>query len=183
MISLMKRRPVFVTLVTILSVAGLFAIGMIGLSLSSRMPSNLGVRDGRLAPCPETPNCVSTQADDQLHWIAPLDVPDDVDDPLGLIAEIVRSLPGATVMESGPEYLRSEFRSSLFRFCDDVEFLIETGGRRIHFRSASRVGRSDLGVNRARMEDIRARWTDAVRRRQETGAKAANWTAPAAAWR
>lgn len=125
------------------------------LSLFAKTPAHLGVRNGRLAPCPSSPNCVSTQAETQQHWIAPLTPDDDEKSPVNRIAEIVAGMPGATVIEQSEVYLRAEFRSRIFRFCDDVEFFHDKSGGQIHFRSASRVGHSDLGVNRRRMEEIR----------------------------
>jgi len=133
-------------------------IGLLILSLSAGPPRNLGVRNGRLAACPVSPNCVCTQAEDQEHWIAPLNAAFQEPNPLQLLEEVVREMPRVTVVESSNDYLRVEFRSLLFRFCDDVEFFHEVSSGRIHFRSASRVGYSDLGVNRQRMEEIRARF-------------------------
>jgi uncharacterized protein (DUF1499 family) len=126
------------------------------LSLFATTPANLGVRNGRLAPCPSSPNCVSTQAETQQHWIAPLNIEEGEEGSITRIAEIVSGMPGATIVEQTDDYLRAEFRSLIFRFCDDVEFFHDKSGDQIHFRSASRVGHSDLGVNRKRMEDIRS---------------------------
>lgn len=125
------------------------------LSLTSSPPADLGVRDGRLAKCPESPNCVSTQAEDRDHWIAPLTVQKNSENAIDVLEGIVLRLPRTQVVEKSPNYLRAEFRSVFFRFVDDVEFYAEPESGRVHFRSASRVGRSDLGVNRARMEKIR----------------------------
>jgi len=133
-------------------------IGLLILSLSAGPPRNSGVRNGRLAACPASPNCVSTQAEDQEHWIAPLNAGFLEPDPLQLLEEIVNGMDRVTVVERSNDYLRAEFRSLLFRFCDDVEFFHERNSGRIHFRSASRVGYSDLGVNRKRMEEIRAKF-------------------------
>jgi uncharacterized protein (DUF1499 family) len=131
------------------------AIGLFLLNLTAVRPSNLGVHEGRLSPCPSSPNCVSTQASDQEHWIAPLSVSAESPSPIETLADIVRTLPRATIVEQSNNYLRAEFRSRIFRFCDDVEFYFEAESNRVHFRSASRVGHSDLGVNRERMELIR----------------------------
>jgi uncharacterized protein (DUF1499 family) len=125
------------------------------MSLFAKTPTHLGVRNGRLAPCPASPNCVSTQAETQQHWIAPLTPEEGEESPVARIAEIIAGMPGATVVEQKDDYLRAEFRSLIFRFCDDVEFYHDKSGGQIHFRSASRVGHSDLGVNRKRMEEIR----------------------------
>jgi uncharacterized protein (DUF1499 family) len=117
-----------------------------------RSPKNLGAREGRLAPCKRTPNCVSSQADpgDREHYIAPLAF-------TGTIAELrraIESLPRVTVIREAPDYLYAEFRTPLLRYVDDVEFL-KAGGV-VHVRSASRLGRRDFGVNRRRIEEIRA---------------------------
>ena len=117
-----------------------------------RRPGNLGIDHGRLAPCKRTPNCVSSQANpaDREHYIAPLAY-------AGTIAElrrIVERLPRATVIREAPDYLYAEFRTRLLRYVDDVEFL--KSGSVLHVRSASRLGRRDFGVNRRRVEEIRA---------------------------
>ena len=114
-----------------------------------RRPRNLGVKDGRLAPCRRTPNCVSSQADpaDTEHYIAPL---------TGSIEEVrkaVESLPRTTIISSTSSYLYAEFRSKLLGFVDDVEFFFD--GRAIQVRSASRLGRRDFHVNRKRVERLR----------------------------
>ena len=140
-----------VMLTLVAGTAGLFL-----LSFSAPPPSNLGVRDGRLAACPETPNCVSTQAEDHEHWIAPLTYQGDSDTVIEALAEIVGQQPRTRIIERSPHYLHAEFRSAIFRFVDDVEFYVEADSGRVHFRSASRVGHSDMGANRTRMELIRS---------------------------
>ena len=121
-------------------------------------PSSLGARDGRLAPCPSTPNCVSSLAGDDVHRIAPLPLSGPAAAAIERVAGIVRSLPRATVITATGNYLHAEFRSAVFRFVDDVEFLADESAGAIQVRSASRVGSGDFGVNRKRIEAIRARW-------------------------
>jgi uncharacterized protein (DUF1499 family) len=120
-----------------------------------RRPAHLrdgvGVRDGRLAPCKRTPNCVSSQADpaDREHYVAPLAF-------AGTIAglrRVLERLPRVKVIREEPEYLYAEFRTPLMRYVDDVEFL--RAGSVLHVRSASRLGRRDFGVNRGRVEKLR----------------------------
>lgn len=144
----------------LIAAAATGAACMLVLSLSSPRPSNLGVRDGRLAACPPSPNCVSTQAEDRDHWIQPIDA--DHDQSLSVILEIIRRMPRVTIVTTTDNYIHAEFRSRLFRFCDDVEFFLDPESNRIHFRSASRLGHSDLGVNRARMEQIREQFLRTV---------------------
>ena len=114
-----------------------------------RRPENLGVTNGRLAPCRRTPNCVSSQADpsDPEHYIAPLK------GTVEAVRKAVESLPRATIVSEKQNYLYAEFRSKLLGFVDDVEFFDD--GEAIQVRSASRLGRRDFGVNRARVEKLR----------------------------
>lgn len=152
--------------------------GLFVLSLTSSRPTNLGARNGRLAACPGTPNCVCTQSEDRSHWIAPLNFTGPADDVIPRLRTIIQSMSGATVLTESNVYLRTEFRSSLFRFVDDVEFLVEPESGRVHFRSASRVGYSDMGVNRDRMNLIRQRFTELNRkevRQASSQPKHASW--------
>jgi uncharacterized protein (DUF1499 family) len=114
-----------------------------------RRPDNLGVSNGRLAPCRRTPNCVSSQADpsDAEHYIAPLK------GTMEAVRKAVESLPRTTIVSQRQNYLYAEFRSKLLGFVDDVEFLYD--GNSIQVRSASRLGRRDFGVNRNRVERLR----------------------------
>ena len=121
-------------------------------------PASLGVRQGVLAPCPSSPNCVSSLADDDVHRIAPLPFAGSASAAIDRLAGIVRSLPRTSVVTASGNYLHAEFRSAVFRFVDDVEFHADEPAGVIQVRSASRVGSSDLGVNRRRIEAIRARW-------------------------
>jgi uncharacterized protein (DUF1499 family) len=141
----------------LLVLGGVFLLPMAGLALlsaASRRPSNLGVVDGRLAPCPSSPNCVSTQADDAEHRMPPVSYSGSPREALDRIKAIVASRPRTTIVTEKENYLHVEFTSGLFRFVDDVEFLIDETNGKIHFRSASRAGYSDLGVNRQRMKAI-----------------------------
>ena len=124
-------------------------------------PQDLGVRDGKLAPCPSSPNCISSQAADEEHRVAPLPYTGTADDAMKKLKAIVRSLPRTAIVNETPAYLHVEFTSFLFRFVDDVEFLVDDSAKVIHVRSASRLGHSDLGVNGRRIELIRERWSEA----------------------
>ncbi len=129
--------------------------GLALLSLLARRAPHLGVRAGRLAPCPGTPNCVSTQADDDTHRVQPLAYAGTPEEAMARVKAALAALPRTRVVDEAPDYLRAECTSLLFRFVDDVEFLIDRERKVIHFRSASRVGNSDFGVNRRRMEALR----------------------------
>lgn len=133
------------------------------LSMFDAMPTNLGLTGGKLAPCPDTPNCVSSLATDPRHAIAPF----ALDRSFGAAKEELRQaatqLPRAQLVAEQENYLRFEFRSLVFRFVDDVEFHLDDATKTIHVRSASRVGHSDFGVNRRRIEAIRALLPEAMR--------------------
>lgn len=110
----------------------------------------------QLPPCPAGPNCVSTQATDERHVIAPFRYRKSRAEAKEALKTVIGSLPRTKLIEEGESYLHYEFTSLLLRFVDDVEFLLVDETKTIHFRSASRVGYSDLGVNRQRMEQVRA---------------------------
>jgi uncharacterized protein (DUF1499 family) len=125
---------------------------------SGSRPSQIGATAGRLAACPDSPNCVSSQNDDPRHAIAPFRYEGPAEKARERLIEAVSGMKRARIVVAEERYLRAEFTSALFRFVDDVEFLLDDGTRTIHVRSASRVGYSDLGVNRRRVEEIRSRF-------------------------
>lgn len=129
------------------------------MSFSARQPDNLGLRDGHLAPCPTSPNAVSTEATDSQHQMPPIALTGSTEDAIERLKEIVSEFPNAKIITASPDYLHVEFTSKIFRFVDDVEFHGSEADHCIHFRSASRTGRSDFGVNRARMNKITAAYT------------------------
>lgn len=126
---------------------------------SWKRPDNLGVKDGRLAPPKSTPNCVSSQADaaDAEHYIAPIPFKGDLPAAMSAVRKAVEGMTDATVIRQDGGYLYAEYRTKLMRFVDDVEFFYDDKAGLIHVRSASRLGRRDMGVNRARVESLRAR--------------------------
>ena len=109
----------------------------------------------RLRPCPSSPNCVSTQAQDEGHAIAPFRYRKSRAEAKEVLKEVIRSLPRVKFIKEDESYLHYEFTSLLLRFVDNVEFLFDDETKTIHFRSASRTGYGDLGVNRTRMEQVR----------------------------
>jgi len=112
-----------------------------------------------LKPCPSSPNCVSSLAEeDTAHRVAPLTWTGGLAQAKARLRQAVLASGQATVVVEEDTYWHIEFRSRIFRFVDDVECLFDLRNRLIHVRSASRVGHSDLGVNRARVEQIRARF-------------------------
>lgn len=140
-------------IVTLVVISPVIALAV--LSAMATKPKNLGVVDGRLAACPNSPNCVSTQATDQQHKIEPIGFDGSPDDAMTQLKAVVAAIPRMKIITQTGSYLHAEVTSLIFRFKDDVEFFIDPNAKVIHFRSASRVGYSDLGANRARMENIR----------------------------
>ncbi|MCG8352124.1 MAG: DUF1499 domain-containing protein [Chloroflexales bacterium] len=143
----------------ILSAVGLIALGIGGLILYTRtsppsQPPNLGVTNGQLAPCPDSPNCVSTQSSTEQHGMDALPYTTSQETAAVILLDIINSMPRTELITSETDYIHATFRSQVFGFVDDVEFYIDPQANLVHFRSASRLGRSDLGVNRARMDEI-----------------------------
>jgi uncharacterized protein (DUF1499 family) len=132
-------------------------IGLLGLAgCAGERPQNLGVKDGALTACPSSPNCVSSFAGDDRHRIAPLSCSIDPEAAFARLKQTLAMRGDATVVEEQAGYLRVELRTILF--VDDAEFLLDREKSVIHVRSASRLGHSDLGKNRSRMEEIRTQF-------------------------
>ena len=124
---------------------------------SGTMPE-LGMNNGQFMPCPDKPNCVNSQATNKEHFIQPLQFNGTPEDAQKKLLQILKSLERTKIIITQDNYIQVEFTSKLFRFTDDVEFYFpatKTEQIIIHFRSASRIGHSDLGANRERIEQIR----------------------------
>ncbi|MEA5627825.1 DUF1499 domain-containing protein [Nostoc sp. UHCC 0251] len=124
---------------------------------AGKRPNNLGISNGKLAPCPNSPNCVSSQSTDAVHKIAPLTFTSTPEEAITNLKKIIESLPRTKIITESQDYLYAEFKSALLGFVDDVEFYLDRNANVIQVRSASRLGQSDLGVNRQRIETIRAK--------------------------
>lgn len=130
-------------------------------SFSGKRPTNLGVTDGRLAACPTTPNCVSSQApeSDEQHKIAPLTYTASPSEAMSTLKAVIQGMERAEIISEDENYLYAEFTTPIMGYVDDVEFWLDSTANVIHVRSASRLGQSDLGVNRRRVEEIRSKFT------------------------
>ena len=146
-----------------MSIFRIFAIGAVLLiasmplvSCSGKRPSSLGVSDSGLAPCPSSPNCVSSDARDSTHKISPfqLDVPPT--EVWRVTRKLVSELPRTRIVNETSDYLHAECRSALLGFVDDLELHLRPSEGVIAIRSAARLGYSDFGVNRRRIEVLRA---------------------------
>ena len=131
------------------------AVAAAGL-LAGRRPADVG-QGGRLAPCRTSPNCVSSQATDPAHFVPPLSFAGTAPEAMSTLRRVLGSMDRVRVVRTDPDYIYAEFTSRLLGFVDDLEFALDPTASVIHVRSASRLGRSDFGVNRRRVEAIRAR--------------------------
>ena len=124
---------------------------------AGKRPTNIGVQAGQLVPCPSTPNCVNSQSKDAEHSIKPLTYNSMPTQAMADLKGVIQNLERTKIITETENYLYAEFTSALMGFVDDVEFLLDDSANVIHVRSASRLGQSDLGVNRKRIETIRAK--------------------------
>lgn len=157
----MSLLKIFVVMLIMLAIALLVA-GQMGM-LRGAAPTDLGLKNGHLKPPANNPNSVSSQA--SLHAkhpfrgyadIASLAYTGDGAAALARAVSIVKAMPGTTVVEEKPGYVYAQCQTRWLKFTDDLELALDESARVIHVRSASRLGKSDLGVNRKRVEAIRA---------------------------
>lgn len=128
-----------------------------GIMFTGTRPTNIGIQSGKLAACPGTPNCVSSQSQDAQSKIAPLAYNSTPAEAMAKLKTVIGDMEKTKIITETNNYLYAEFSSKLMGFVDDVEFLLDDSAKVIHVRSASRLGQSDLGVNRKRIEAIRAK--------------------------
>lgn len=133
---------------------------------SGTQPTNLGVHEGRLAAPALTPNSVSSQSrlypdnpQSDAAYMAPMTFQGDPQVAMDRLLSILRQTEGASIVVQQPDYIYVQAHTKVLNFTDDLEFWIDRSNSVVHFRSASRIGRSDLGKNRSRLEDIRARFS------------------------
>jgi uncharacterized protein (DUF1499 family) len=132
----------------------LIAPDSVSLFAGSR-PDYLGVTEGQLAPCPATPNCVNSQSREATHFIEPLSYQGNGEQAIERLAAIIAAQPRTKIISQESNYLYAEFSSQWMGFVDDVEFYLNPRENAIEVRSASRLGESDLNVNRQRLETLR----------------------------
>jgi uncharacterized protein (DUF1499 family) len=146
---------------------GVTAVGITAiLAILARVvksPANLGVRDGKLALCPNSPNCVSTQSQDPRHQIDPIPYTTSPAEAKAALLHIIRSMERSKIITDDPTYVHAEFRTKGIGYVDDVELYFDQEAQLIHFRSSARLPYWDWGVNRKRMEEIRAAFEAAER--------------------
>jgi uncharacterized protein (DUF1499 family) len=148
----MKTVLVILVCLIVAVIILLFVLG--AMSRSGKPP---GMRDGALLPCPDTPNCVSSEiASDTDHYIEPIVISDkEASANMEMLKAVIGDM-GGTIQTEQADYLAATFSSPLFGFVDDLEIRFNPTAGLIHMRSASRVGRGDMGVNRKRIETLKA---------------------------
>ena len=159
---MLRRVLAGIALVTVGVVVGIalhLAIATGDTMFAGKRPDYLGVKDGKLPRTKRTPNNVSSQAEpsDAEHSIAPIRYKGSAAEAMAAVRKAVESSERATVIRHEGNYLYAEFKSKLLGFVDDVEFTYDDKAGVIHVRSASRLGRRDFGVNRARVEALRGK--------------------------
>ena len=143
--------------IAIYLIAAAVALGLglfIYLSIDSRKARETGLLNGKLLPCPGTPNCVVSEDSGKDSYIEPLTFSGEPGAAWEHAKEALTGLGGRIEKDTG-DYLWATFRSRIWRFVDDTELRLDAAGKAIHVRSASRVGKGDLGVNRKRVERLR----------------------------
>jgi len=143
-----------IAIYVILGIVVLFLGSFTYLSMSSRKARETGLIGGKLRPCPGTPNCVVSEYRGKESHAEPFEFSGEAGAAWNSAKESVISLGGRVEKDTG-DYLWATFRSRIWRFVDDVELRLDAGGKAIHVRSASRVGKGDLGANRKRVERLR----------------------------
>jgi uncharacterized protein (DUF1499 family) len=133
---------------------GLGLGGLAGLACASPVPDGIGLHDGQLSPCPSSPNCVSTEANDSRHRTGPFVLLLPPDRAWEAAREAVASLAGTRIVSDTGDYLHAESTSALLGYVDDLELQLRAEGR-IAVRSASRTGWYDMGANRERVWELR----------------------------
>ncbi len=159
----MSKRVLRKSLLLLLSLSGiffsyLFAQAQQSAQLPTKATTSQQLMENKLKPCPDSPNCVSTQSTQAAKKRTPLSFSGDPAEALKRLQELVMAMPRTKRLTAQDNYLHFTFKTWPIPFIDDVEFLLDAEAKVIHYRSASRVGYSDIGVNSRRMAKIAKRW-------------------------
>jgi len=133
---------------------GVLIFCMLFFSCAGKPPENIGLHKNQLTNCPKSPNCVASQAEDADHSIAPFEYKGEKKAAFTKLKKVIASLDGMTIVTENDQYLHIECKSAIMGFVDDLEFYFPDE-KTIQVRSASRLGYSDFGVNRKRVEQLR----------------------------
>lgn len=150
----MKYTYILLCILLLVTIISGFILGCGG-----KRPNNIGIREGQqLAPCPNSPNCVSSQSHISKHRVEPFVYSSSKEESFKKLKEILQNNNRITIISESENYIYAECKTAFFKFIDDLEFYFDDENKLIHIRSASRIGYSDLGVNRRRVEDIRKKF-------------------------
>jgi uncharacterized protein (DUF1499 family) len=127
----------------------------------SPRPDNLGVTDGKLRTCSDRRNCVNSQDGSGYAVMESIPFSGDLDETRSRMVRVINEMDRSEIVKQTHDYIHAEFRSLMWGFIDDVELYFDEADQVVHFRSASRIGRGDMGVNRDRMSDLRERFLSA----------------------
>lgn len=154
---MMKSRKLLLAAGALL---GLCVVGYVAARLAvqnfSPMPANLGVTNGQLAPCPDSPNCVTSHATRADQAIVPIIYSGSIEDAQAKLLRVLQAMPRTSIISNQPGYIHAETRTAFWGFIDDNEFYFDDAAKVIEVRAAARLGYSDLNKNRERLEAIRA---------------------------
>jgi len=144
----MYRQSIFIALISSIIIILTSGCGR-------TMPEGLGLNNNKLIECPDSPNCVSTQSQKEQAKMTPIKYAVNDETAYKLLLQVIEGNKLANIITKTNNYIHAAYHTKSKVFIDDVEFFIDADAKLIHFRSASRVGHSDLGANRKRMEKIK----------------------------
>lgn len=145
---------------------GILICVVLMMGCSGTQPTSIGLTDGVLASCPSRPNCVVSMHGDQTHFIEPFTFQTGKNEAIAALKNILSAQKRTAIVEETSNYLHVEFKTRFFKFVDDVEFYFPEDENVVHIRSASRLGYSDMGLNRKRMESLRGLFMAALENNQ-----------------
>ena len=147
----MKLTLIIITAFILTGFVSFFVLGLMSQSGQAN-----GLVEGKLTKCTDKPNCACSEFEaDVDHYVEPIGISaSTASKALSRIKNSIREMGGSIQVEKG-NYVAASFTSSIFRFVDDLEIRVDTDQKMIHLRSASRVGHSDRGVNRKRIERLK----------------------------
>lgn len=151
-------RPILIIAIVLLVLVVVSYFAMRGWAANAPQPSNIGHTDGVFAPCPSSPNCVSTQHSGAYPQADPLPFSGSIREAKAKLMSVVASMPKTELITEDDNYLHYVFRSPTIGFPDDVQFYFDEAAGVIHFRSSSRLGYGDANANTTRMNAVRAAW-------------------------
>jgi len=142
-------KIIIAVIIILISVAIIYMI-----VINNTIPRNLGIHDGMLYKMPASPNAVSSQTSDINKFVEPFAYLGDFKNSKDVIIQIINEFKGAKIITNNEKYIHAVFTTSTMKFKDDVEFYFDDSNNIIHFRSASRIGYSDNGLNRNRYDEL-----------------------------